>query len=62
MERKEMVKTLEAKFGVKANYMGVPSCSYQIEIADESYTIDREGKIINSKGTLRICRRRNLLS
>ena len=48
MDRKEIVKTLENHFKVKSQYLGVPSFAYQIETADEIYTIDREGKIINS--------------
>jgi len=50
MERKEIVKALGEHFGVKPKYMGVPSCAYQIETAEEIYTIDREGKIITSEG------------
>lgn len=45
MNRKEIVKALEEHFEVKSQYMGVPSFAYQIETEDETYTIDREGKI-----------------
>lgn len=50
MERKEIVKALGEHFGVKPKYMKVPSCAYQIETADETYTVDRERKIITSEG------------
>ncbi len=50
MERKEIVKQLGEHFGVKPKYMGVPSCNYQIQAAEETYTVDRAGKIINSEG------------
>lgn len=49
-ERKEIVKALGEHFGVKPKYMGVPSCAYQIETVKETYTVDREGKIITSEG------------
>lgn len=49
MERKEIVKALGEHFGVKPKYMGVPSFAYQIETAEETYTVDRVGKIITSK-------------
>lgn len=45
MSRKEIVKSLEEHFEVKSQYLGVPSFAYQIETEDETYTIDREGKI-----------------
>jgi len=50
MERKEIVKALGKHFGVKPKYMGVPSCAYQIETAEETYNIDRVGKITSSEG------------
>ena len=50
MERKELVKALGEHFGVKPKYMKVPSCAYQIETGDETYTVDRAGKIITSEG------------
>ena len=50
MQRKEIVKALGEHFGVKPKYMKVPSCAYQVETAEEIYTIDREGKIITSVG------------
>lgn len=50
MNRKELVKRLEGHFRVKANYLGAPSFAYQLETEDETYTIDREGKIITALG------------
>jgi len=48
MDRKEIVKTLEKHFEVKSQYMGAPSFAYQVETEDETYTINREGKIITT--------------
>lgn len=50
MEKKEIIKVLREQFGVKPKYMGVPSCVYQIETAEETYTVDRVGKITTSEG------------
>jgi len=50
MDRKEIVKALGEHFGVKPKYMGVPSFAYQIETAEETFTVDRAGKITTSKG------------
>lgn len=50
MERKEIVKALAEHFGVEAKYMKVPTCAYQVETAEEIYTVDRAGSIKNSKG------------
>lgn len=50
MERKEIVKALCDHFGVEPKYMGVPSFAYQIETAEETFTVDRAGKISTSKG------------
>ena len=50
MDKKEIIKSLEEHFGVKPKYMGVPTCAYQIETADETYIIDRAGKIIKADG------------
>lgn len=50
MERKEIIKVLGDHFGVKPMYMGTPSFAYQIETAEETYTVDREGKITTSAG------------
>jgi hypothetical protein len=50
MVRKEIVKLLGEHFGVKPEYMGVPSFAYQIKTEEETYTIDKAGKIINAEG------------
>lgn len=50
MDRKEMVKALGEHFGVKPKYLGVPSCNYQIETEEETYIIDRAGKITDVEG------------
>ncbi len=50
MNRKEMIKTLEAHFSVKARYMGAPSFAYQIDINGKSYIIDRAGIIVTAEG------------
>ena len=50
MDKKEIIKSLEEHFGVKPKYLGVPSCAYQIETAEETYIVDRAGKITNSEG------------
>lgn len=50
MDRKETVKILGEHFGVKPQYMGVPSFAYEIETAKGAITIDKEGKIKNSEG------------
>ena len=51
MDRKEIVKVLSEYFGVKAEYMGVPSFAYQIITEVETYTIDKAGKITNAEGS-----------
>lgn len=48
MDRKQIVKSLEEHFEVKSQYLGAPSFAYQVETEDETYTIDREGKIITT--------------
>lgn len=50
MDRKQMVKTLETHFGVKAHYLGVPSFAYQFEVESKLYTIDKEGRIWTAAG------------
>lgn len=50
MDRKEIVKALAEHFGVKSEYLGVPSFAYQIETEGETYTIDKAGKITNAEG------------
>lgn len=50
MDRKEIVKVVSEHFGVKDEYMGVPSFAYQIITEGETYTIDKAGKITNAEG------------
>lgn len=50
MERKEIIKALGEHFGVEPKYMGVPSFAYQVQTADETYTVDRAGRITTSEG------------
>jgi len=50
MERKEIIKAFGEHFGIVPKYMGVPSFAYQIATQQETYTIDRTGKITTSEG------------
>lgn len=50
MNRKQLIKALEAKYGVKAKYLWAPSFAYEITIGDTIYTIDKEGKIVTPSG------------
>lgn len=50
MERKEIIKALGEHFGIVPKYMGVPSFAYEIVTQQETYTIDRAGKITNLEG------------
>lgn len=50
MDKKQKIKALEVHFGVKATYLGVPSCAYEIKTEDEIFTIERTGAIKNSNG------------
>ena len=50
MNRKQLIKALEAKYGVKAKYLWAPSFAYEITIGDTTYTIDKEGKIVTPSG------------
>lgn len=49
MDRKETVKILGERFGVKPEYMGVPSFAYQIKSPQGIITVDKEGGIKNSE-------------
>lgn len=44
--RKAMVKAIEKEIGVKARYLGVPSCSYEVGI----YTVGRNGELEFANG------------
>jgi hypothetical protein len=50
LDRKETVKILGEHFGVKPEYMGVPSFAYQIKSPQGIITVDKEGGIKNSEG------------
>jgi hypothetical protein len=50
MNRKEIVQKLNEELNVKPKYLGVPSFDYEIATGIETYRIDREGIIRNSKG------------
>lgn len=39
--RKKMVKAIEKELGVKAKYLGVPSCAYQIDI----FRVEKDGTL-----------------
>jgi hypothetical protein len=47
MEKKEIIKALEEKFGVKARYQGTPSFAYEIEGEGEIYTVTRQGAVLH---------------
>lgn len=50
MDRKQMVKVISEHFGVKARYLAAPSFAYEIKTEEHTYTIDREGKIMDERG------------
>ena len=50
MTRKELVQALETKWGVKANYLGVPSCAYEIHCEEGNFLIDRHGVVRDQTG------------
>lgn len=50
MERKQIVKLLSEHFGIKAKYLAAPSFAYEIKTEGHTYTIDREGKIMDEAG------------
>ena len=50
MNRKEKVKLLGEHFDVRPRYLGAPSFAYEIETPEETYTIDREGRIMTPAG------------
>lgn len=52
MDRKEIVKRLSDKLGIKAKYLGPPSFGYEIRTEEETYIIDRYGAITNSEGRI----------
>lgn len=50
MGKKEIIKALENHLGVKARYLGTPSFAYQIQNEVETYTVTREGIILDAEG------------
>ena len=50
MNRKELVQALETKWGVKATYLGVPSCAYKLSCEAGTFQVDRYGVIRNQEG------------
>ena len=50
MTRKELVQALEEKWGVKAKYLGVPSCAFEIQCDAGNFLIDRHGLIKDVEG------------
>jgi len=50
MSRKDIVQALEAKWGVKAKYLGMPSCAYEITGEKGTFTIDKAGRILAPDG------------
>ena len=50
VSRKEMVQALEAKWAVKAKYLGMPSCAYEIAGPKGTFRIDKAGLILDPDG------------
>ena len=50
MSRKEMVQALETKWAVKAKYLGMPSCAYEIAGEMGTFQIDKAGRILDPEG------------
>lgn len=50
MSRKEMVQALEAIWAVKAKYLGMPSCAYEITGEKGAFRIDKAGLILDAEG------------
>lgn len=50
MSRKEIVQALEEKWGVKAKYLGMPSCAYEITGEKGTFRVDKEGRIMDPDG------------
>lgn len=50
MTRKELVQALEVKWGVKAKYLGMPSCAFEIHYGEGVFLIDREGLVKDQSG------------
>ncbi|CUH96390.1 hypothetical protein P22_2480 [Propionispora sp. 2/2-37] len=50
MTRKELVQALEARWGAKAKYLGMPSCDYELKCSAGTFIIDRDGVIRDLEG------------
>ncbi|WP_425057992.1 hypothetical protein SCACP_25850 [Sporomusa carbonis] len=50
MTRKELVQALEARWQVKAKYLGMPSCAYELKCSAGTFNIDRHGVIREFSG------------
>lgn len=50
MDRKEKVKLLAEHLKVESKYLAAPTFAYEIQTESETYTIDREGRIILGNG------------
>ena len=50
MSRKEMAQALETKWAVKAKYLGMPSCAYEITGEKGTFRIDKAGLILDLDG------------
>jgi hypothetical protein len=50
MNRKEIALKLSEALNAKLKYLGAPSFAYEVASETETFTIDRQGLIWNSKG------------
>lgn len=50
MNRKALLQALEEKWAVKATYLGVPSCAYELKSAAGTFLVDRHGLIWDQEG------------
>ncbi|MHC1731985.1 MAG: hypothetical protein AB9888_08170 [Bacteroidales bacterium] len=50
MDKKGIIKALEAHLGVKSTYLGTPSFAYEIKAGEEIYNIGRTGDITDKGG------------
>lgn len=60
MDRKQLVKVISERFGVKAKYLAAPTFAYEIKTEEQTYTIDREGTIVDERG--RVIELRDILN
>ena len=50
MNKKEKIQALEARWGVKAAYLGAPSFAYEIKTEEQTIVIDRHGVAMDLQG------------